>query len=178
MTANTMSRRRRAIAVSRRVSVPVDVAAALLASDPGRIISSDLPPPWTDDGARADVGVELPGGHQVSRAVRIGFGPMLEDDDAQALPVWWEDAERPDLFPTFDGGIELRGDERGAELRLVGSYQPPLGNLGRFADSLVGHRVALASLEAYLATTVEHLLALAAAQPPLRGPGLRQPPLP
>lgn len=168
MTAHTTSRRRRAIAVSRRVPVPVDVAAALLARDPGRIVGSELPPPWTGDGARADVGVELPGGHQVSRVVRIGFGPMLEDDDALALPVWWEDAEHPDLFPTFDGGIELRGDERGAELRLVGSYQPPLGNLGRFADSLVGHRVALASLEAYLAATVAHLLALAAAQPSVR----------
>ena len=157
MITDTTSRRRRAIAVSRRVPVPVSVATALLAGDPGRIIGFELPPPWTGDEGRTDVGVELPGGHQVSRAVRIGFGSMLEDDDALALPVWWEDAEHPDLFPTFDGGIELRGDERGAELRLVGSYQPPLGTLGRFADSLVGHRVVVASLEAFLASTAEHL---------------------
>jgi hypothetical protein len=162
MKTNAPSRRRRAVAVSRRVPVPVDLAVALLGRDPALIIGSELPAPWTGDDARADVGVDLPGGRQVRREVRIGFGPILEDDDALALPVWWEDAERPDLLPTFDGGVELRGDEHVTELRLVGSYQPPLGPVGRFADSLVGHRVAIASLETFLTATADRLAAVAA----------------
>lgn len=162
MIANVSPRRhRRAVAVSRSVPLPVDVAVALLGSDPGLIVGADLPPPWTGDETLGDVGVGLPGGHHVSRTVRIGVGPMLEDDDAMALPIWWEDAEHPDLFPTFDGGMEMRAEGEGTELRLVGSYQPPLGTLGRFADSLVGHRVALASLESFLAATSDRLIALA-----------------
>ncbi|HET9770291.1 MAG TPA: hypothetical protein VFS16_05335 [Acidimicrobiia bacterium] len=164
MTTNLSSRRRRAIAVSRRVPVGVEVAVALLARDPGLVIGYEPPPPWTDQEPRADVGVELPRGRQVVRAVRIGFGPIIEDEDGtRALPVWWEDAEHPELFPTFDGGIELHGDGNATELRLVGSYQPPLGTVGRFADSLVGHRVALASLDSFLAATGDRLTLVAAA---------------
>ena len=55
------------------------------------------------------------------------------------------------MFPTFDGGIELRpnGDDA-TELGLLGSQEPPLGAVGRFADGLAGHRVVIASLEALL----------------------------
>jgi hypothetical protein len=164
MTTTVPSRRRRrAIAVVRVLPVPVDLAVALFSRDPELILGSEPPPPWSDD-PRADVGLDLPGGCHLGRAVRIGFGPIIDDDDARALPVWWEDADHPDLFPTFDGGIELRGDQRSTELRLVGSYQPPLGTVGRFADSLVGHRVALASLESFLAAAADRLMTVGAAR--------------
>ena len=32
----------------------------------------------------------------------------------------------------------------------MGSYEPSLGSVGRFADGLAGHKVVIASLEAFL----------------------------
>lgn len=81
----------------------------------------------------------------------------MEEDGVVAVPLWWEDAHHPGLFPTFDGGVELREDDPGTELRLAGSYLLPLGVLGGLADSLVGHRVVKASLEAFLAGATARL---------------------
>lgn len=155
----TASRHRRAVLLVRRVPVPVDAAIAVLAREPERVIGSHLGAPWAASGLTAELSVELPSGRQLARQVEVRFGPLLEDDDALALPLWWQATDHPQLFPTFDGGLELRGDGDGTELRLVGSYQPPLGNLGRFADGLVGHHVVTASLDGFLAEAATRLVA-------------------
>lgn len=155
----TAARQRRAIELVRRVPMPLPATVALLEHDPHRVISAHLGAPWTGTELHADLAVELFGGRQVAREVRIGIGRLLEDDDALALPLWWQAAEHPQLFPTFDGGLELRGDEQGTELRLVGSYQPPLGAVGRFADGVVGHRVVMASLDSFLTAIADRLSA-------------------
>lgn len=159
----TAARHRRAIELARRVPVPVAAAVALLQRDPHEVIGENLGAPWTGIEVPADLAVKLFGGRQVAREVRIGVGPLLEDDDAVALPLWWQAAEHAHLFPTFDGGLELRGDEEGTELRLVGSYLPPLGAVGRFADGVVGHRVVMASLDGFLDAVAERLGATLAA---------------
>lgn len=138
--ALTVPRERRPVELGRRVPVPLDSAIALLEHDPELVLGRRI------------------GGRHVAREVRVGYGRMMEDEGVVALPVWWEDAEHPHLFPTFDGGLELRPDGEGTELLLVGSYRPPLGAFGRFADGLVGHRVVAASLEAFLAAAAERLL--------------------
>jgi hypothetical protein len=153
---------RRPVEIARHVPVPVDVAVAVLRQDPRDVIGPRLRAPVPDRETYADLGVEVLGGRRVARDVRVGFGPLIEDDDAMAVPVWWEAAEHPELFPTFDGGLEVRAAADGTELRLVGSYQPPLGSLGRFADSLVGYRIVLASLERLLSAAATRLVTLAA----------------
>ena len=159
----TAARHRRAVELVRRVPVPLAAAVAVLQHDPHRVIGSHLGGPWTSHDVHADLAVALFGGRQVAREVRIGVGPLLEDDDALALPLWWQAADHPELFPTFDGGLELQGDERATELRLVGSYRPPLGAVGRFADEVVGHRVVMASLDGFLTAVAERLGAMPAA---------------
>jgi hypothetical protein len=164
--AITATPHRRAVEeLVRRVPVPAAAATALLQRDPRRIIGSHLGAPWTTTGIHVDLAVELFSGHQVARAVRIGVGPLIEDDDdgALAVPLWWQAADHPHLFPTFDGGLELRGDEQETELRLVGSYRPPLGAVGRFADGVVGHRVVMASLDGFLSAVAGRLTATLAA---------------
>ena len=158
-----VARHRRSVELARRVPVPCAAAVALLAREPHRVIGSHLGAPWTGTEVHDDLAVQLFGRHRVARDVRIGVGPLLEDDDALALPLWWQAAHEPQLFPTFDGGLELRGDEQETELRLVGSYQPPLGAVGRFADSLVGHRVVIASLDGFLTAIAERLAGALAA---------------
>ena len=155
----TITSARRSVDVLRYVPIPVDVAVALVEAGPQRLVGSDL---------RA----ELPGGGSVTRTASVGFGPLMEEDGAVVLPVWWEDAEHPDLFPTFDGGLELTADGRGTSLRLVGSYVPPLGLFGRFGDGLAGHRIVMASLNEFLADVAAQLTASANGQ--AQGPGRRR----
>jgi hypothetical protein len=150
---------RRSVDLLRYVAVPTDVAVALVASGPQRFVGTQ--PCWSGTETCTDLRAELPGGGSVTRSARVGFGRLLEEDGAVVLPVWWEDAERPELFPTFDGGLELYRDGRGTALRLVGSYQPPLGLLGRVGDGLGGHRIVMASLNEFLAE-VAALLTVAA----------------
>lgn len=158
MNLATLTSSRRSIDVWRYIPIAVDLAVANVGSGPQRLLGSQG---CGDRQARADLQAEMPGGRTVTRSARVGFGPLMEEDGAMVLPIWWEDAEHPDLFPTFDGGLELRADGRGTALRLVGSYVPPLGLLGRFGDGLAGHRIVMASLNKFL-TDVATLLTAAA----------------
>lgn len=157
----TQARPRRVVQFARRLAVPLEAAVAVLRQSPERIVETELGAPWTGPGVHSELGVELFGGRYMARQVRIGFGPVLDDDDAVALPLWWQDAEHPHLFPTFDGGLELRSSGDATELRLIGSYQPPLGVVGRFGDGLLGHRLVMASLERFLTAAAERLTATA-----------------
>lgn len=156
----TITSPRRSVDVLRYVPISVDRAVAIVEADPQRLVEPHAGR-QTDGQVRADLRVEFPGGGSVTRSARVGFGPLMEEDGAVVLPVWWEDAEHPDLFPTFDGGLELRADGRGTALRLVGSYAPPLGMLGRFGDGLAGHRIVMTSLNEFLADMAGLLTAAA-----------------
>jgi len=164
--AAAVRHRRHPVELARRVPVPLHTAIAIFSGDPGRVIGSHVSAP-VDGVTYTDVGVEVLGVRRVTRHVRVGFGPVLAEDAVVAVPLWWEAAEHPELFPTFDGGIELWPAAGGTELRLVGSYQPPLGSVGRFADTLVGHRIVTASLERLLSCAADRLVAVATTEPSL-----------
>lgn len=160
MTRTALSHRR-SVELRRHVPVSLDRAVVVLDTAPQEIIGSERDRFWAAAEAHAVLGALLLPGTLVHRSVRVGFGPLLPDEDAMVLPVWWEDDEHPNLFPTFDGRLELRDDYGGTELRLVGSYQPPLGAFGRFADGLAGHRFVVASLETFLDDVATRLLTVA-----------------
>ncbi|HLF41023.1 MAG TPA: hypothetical protein VI854_06060 [Acidimicrobiia bacterium] len=149
--------RRRTVEMSRRVPICIETAVEILRRGPESLFGSGLDTAWTAREVQRTIGLELPLSMHIARDVRLGVAPPFEDDDAFVAPVWWEAANHRQLFPRFDGGLELRplGDE--TELRLVGSYEPPLGAVGRFADDAVGHRIVTASLEALLTAAAERL---------------------
>jgi hypothetical protein len=157
--ARTTDSSRRPVELVRYLPVPLAVAIGVLHDAPQQVIGSDLDGDWA--GVHNGLGPELVAGRHLRREVRIGVGPLIDDDDVLVLPIWWEDADFPHLFPTFDGGLELRPDRGGTEVRLVGSYEVPLGALGRFADSLAGHHVVIASLETFLSRAAGRLTAVA-----------------
>lgn len=161
MSPATLTNRRRPVELRRHLAVAVDRAVAVLNAAPQEIIGSQRDGFWAPAEAHAVLGAQLLPGTLVSRSVRIGLGPLLEDGDAMVLPVWWEDDEHPNLFPTFDGGFELRAAAGGTDLCLAGSYQPPLGTFGRFADGVAGHRFVMASLETFVDDIGARLLAVA-----------------
>lgn len=142
------------------MAIPLDEVVHILQRESDRVLAFSLAAPWGVPTEGVALGIDLPTGGRVSREIRVGVGPILAEDDVVAVPVWWEAAHHPHLFPTFDGGIELRGGDTGTEVRLVGSYQPPLGSVGWLTDGLIGHRLVIASLEAFLSELTDRLLRL------------------
>lgn len=67
--------------------------------------------------------------------------------DSVMLPVSWEAAGGPPIFPKMEGTlhIEPNGAE-GSRLTLNASYDPPLGKLGELIDRTVMYRIAQATI--------------------------------
>lgn len=139
------------VIITRRVSRPPTEVSALLFEDPAALLRAPEEPVKLPAG-RPTVSVEVRfADFSFRRIAVVGFGPIvMEDDGTQRLPLWWEAADQPWLFPTFDGGLEVRPSDPGTELRLEGRYRPPLGTAGALLNRAVLHRSATASLETLL----------------------------
>jgi hypothetical protein len=142
----------------------MDAAIDVLRYSTDLLVTPDLTAPWAAPPGVSTLAIDLPGGVHLTREVRVGFGPISEEDGISAVPVWWEAAEHPHLFPSFDGALEVHpaAGDLGTELCLVGSYLPPLRSVGRFADGLLGHKMVMASLEALLARAADRLVSAVA----------------
>jgi len=142
------------VLITRRVPVPPDAVSFWLADDPAGLFGAGDGP----DG-RHLVPLEVRfAGVRFDRMAAVGFGPAVEEDDgSRVLPLWWEAAEQPHLFPTFVGGLEVRTLDDGAELRLQGHYRPPLGMAGILVNRTILNRAATASLETLLDRLVRDL---------------------
>jgi hypothetical protein len=152
-TVDTMPKSRDAVAVliTRRVPRPPAEVNARLATDPAKLFcTADNPATLPAGRYPVPLQVNLAGAH-FDRTAAVGFASVVEEDDGtRVLPRWWEAAEQPWLFPTFDGGLEVRPDDGGTQLRLEGRYRPPLGAAGALVNRAVLNRAATASLEALL----------------------------
>lgn len=122
------------------VDRPFAEVCRLLAEEPARVLGD------SGDGGvvreqRAGLHVRR-AGVDVSRDVRILRGDLLLDEDAARLPLRWEDAERPNLFPVLEATLELvpvpAGRRPTTQVGLAGRYRPPFGRLGAVADTLAG----------------------------------------
>jgi hypothetical protein len=87
-----------------------------------------------------------------SKLVQVRFQDLVTRDAHAGLAVRWE-ATGPGggLFPALDADITVTpAGEQTAILRLAGSYRPPLGRLGTALDTAIMHRVAAATIRAFL----------------------------
>lgn len=87
-----------------------------------------------------------------SRLVRVQFTDPSYRDDAMRVGLRWEAVGvTGGLFPALDADIGLTAEgERGTRVTLTGTYRPPLGPLGAGLDRLVLHKVATATMTAFL----------------------------
>jgi hypothetical protein len=153
VTVDTMPKSREVVPVliTRRVPCPPAEVNACLSQDPARLFqTADEPASMADGRFPVPLHVSLAGAH-FDRIAAVGFATVVEEEDGtRVLPLWWEAAEQPWLFPTFDGGLEIRSDDGGTQLRLEGNYRPPLGAAGALVNRAVLNKAATASLEALL----------------------------
>jgi hypothetical protein len=96
--------------------------------------------------ARIDPGVYLP-----AKEIEIVLGRPMGRSGSVVIPLDWKATGVGVLFPVMRGDLVLQ--PLGQELVQVvfrGSYEPPLGVLGRLLDRAVLHRLAEASAKAFL----------------------------
>jgi hypothetical protein len=88
----------------------------------------------------------------VSRLVEMRFRDLVIRDEAAVLTLRWEAIGAGGrLFPALDADITLTpAGEHATLLRLAGAYRPPLGPLGAGIDRAILHRVAQATIRAFM----------------------------
>jgi hypothetical protein len=98
----------------------------------------------------------LPG---LSKAVSVRAGSVRERGDGFVMPLRWAATGPAELFPAMQADLEIAPlGSNESQLRFSGSYDPPLGSLGRHLDRLLLHQLAEATVRALLSELVTALL--------------------
>ena len=91
---------------------------------------------------------ERPG---TSRLVRVQFTDPAYRDDEMRIGLRWEAVGVTGvLFPALDADISLSGDGERTRVVMTGTYRPPLGAFGAGLDRLMLHKIATATIAAFL----------------------------
>lgn len=94
----------------------------------------------------------------VAKAIRISVGEPNRGRVETEIPITWKASGTPGLFPSMDAGIVVADlGPNLTQIALRGSYDPPLGALGRALDRTVLHRIAEASVKSFV-DRVAHLI--------------------
>lgn len=121
-----------------------------------------LPPPATPgDGytVTLDAGTILPDGMgRRDAVVRVDPVSPVSDDRSMLRGISWRAADHDELFPVFEGDLELAALSREVcQLSCIGSYRPPLSVVGSVGDRMFGHRVAEAVVRNFVEATAERI---------------------
>jgi hypothetical protein len=131
-----------------------------LAADPESFLAAAPGGPGGDTTAKAELHVDR-AGFDLTRHVRMTLGDLRVGVNSAHLPIRWEDATRPGLFPILDATLEVTAVKAGrramTQLGLFGRYRPPFGRLGALTDNLAGHRIVVESVDWFLDQLVERL---------------------
>ena len=92
---------------------------------------------------------DLPG---LSKLVRVRALVPVRHGAATSVSLRWEaTGVTGELFPVLDADLTvLRTEDRRCQLRLMGSYRPPLGRVGAALDHAIMRRVADATIRSLL----------------------------
>ena len=87
----------------------------------------------------------------LARTVTLEIGVAEIHSYGLAYPIHWEASEARLLFPELTADLILSNRGRGeTKLTLRGTYQPPMGALGRIADRAILGRVAEATVRSWM----------------------------
>lgn len=87
----------------------------------------------------------------LAKRIAVEVGHPVTRGDASVIPLTWRATGVSALFPVFCGDIEVAEIGDGATVVSIwGQYDPPLGALGDALDRVGLHRIAEASVRAFL----------------------------
>ena len=100
-------------------------------------------------------------GLEVSAEIALSIGAIHETSGASPvvrIPVHWEAARRPGLFPLMDAELSIYPlTPTETQLDFLGRYDPPMSLLGDAVDAVAGHRIAEASVHRFVADVAQYL---------------------
>ena len=87
----------------------------------------------------------------VAKTVRMRVGEPVVEDGQTTVPIVWEATGPTALFPKMEGSLIVAavGPDL-TQLAFRGSYDPPLGAIGRALDKVLMHRVAESSVKGFV----------------------------
>ena len=96
----------------------------------------------------------------VFRLVEVRSRDLVQRDDRAGLALRWESAgPGGGVFPVLDADITLTpAGEHATLLTLAGTYRPPLGALEAGLDRGILHRVATATIRAFLSRIADAIV--------------------
>jgi hypothetical protein len=95
----------------------------------------------------------------LSKAVSVNVGKERDRGEGFVMPLRWSATGPSELFPVMEGDLEIAPlGSHESQLRFSGSYDPPLGSIGRQLDRLLLHQIAEATVRAFLSQLVAALL--------------------
>lgn len=95
----------------------------------------------------------------LSKAVSVRVGKVRDRGEGFVVPLRWSATGPTELFPVMEADLEISplGEDE-SQMRISGSYDPPLGSVGRQLDRLLLHQLAEATVRAFLSQLVAALL--------------------
>lgn len=140
------------------VPVPAEqVCDRILAEDHGWLSPLAAAAMGDGEALRLQVG-PLRGLPMLSKTVSLEVGAPLRRGEVTVVPLTWKATAAPGLFPVLSADLEIAPlDPDLTQLTIQGRYEPPLGAVGRRIDRLLMHRVAEASVRAFLSRLVSTL---------------------
>jgi hypothetical protein len=96
----------------------------------------------------------------LTKTVEVSVGAMRTNGDVTLFAFSWRAAGAGSVFPVLDADLEVSPlDDNRSELAVRGRYDPPGGPVGRGVDRLILHRVADATIRAFLSRLAARLAA-------------------
>lgn len=97
-------------------------------------------------------------GDWVARQVRVRLGQLADTAEGVIVPIRWEDARHPALFPLLDGNLQVvpLGPDH-CRIVLSAAYRPPFDSIGAALDRALLHRVAESTVREFLRRVGETL---------------------
>ncbi len=88
---------------------------------------------------------------RIAKTIRLDVGEPVRGEGQVRVPLAWEATGTPGIFPRMEATliVSAMGPET-THLAFQGTYRPPLGALGRALDRAGLHRVAEASVKAFV----------------------------
>ena len=131
------------------IGMPFEAASSVLVSDPAALLPAGhrIHP---DGGAVVTLSAGTRGGAELGQEVLLTLGAPCSAEGESWVPVEWEPVAHAQLLPSFRGVLELIEEADRTELAITGTYEIPLGVVGRFGDGLLGRRLAQQSVRTLL----------------------------
>ena len=99
------------------------------------------------DDLQTVLSINLGAGATVRQQVTLDVGQPRATRRVLVRNVAWRATGHGRYLPRFSGQLEALPDGPRTKLRLSGAYTVPLGVVGKFGDSVLGHRLAAQSLQ-------------------------------